>query len=154
MFAAYTGTLGATYDICVTSSPCAGVDTEESGLFATFVRTANDDFTMVAVAPTGGTSPWDVYVNGVDIYPGFTNTVSLLTGKRMTWGNAGDHSKGGPNVARSQTFYQSVLTSGQAAALYNNETTFTAIADDRICRSWRWPRCRERDQLLAWVNHL
>lgn len=40
-------------------------------------------------------------------------------------GDSGDHSTPGPNIARSEAFYTLVLSSGQVANLYSNETAFT-----------------------------
>lgn len=129
MFAAFTGPSGYAYDHCLTSSPCGGMDTEAQGPQYNYTRTSNDDFIDIAAAPTSGNSPWNVWINNVNVSAPFApDSVvdALVTGFRMTWGASGDHSQHGPNIGRSESFYNSVLSSGQVAALYSNETSFVA----------------------------
>lgn len=126
MFAAFIGPSGYTYDHCLTSSPCGGLDTEAQGPQYNYTRTSNDDFIDIAVAPTSGNTPYNVYINNNLAFPNDTSGVALVTGFRMTWGNSGDHSTPGPAIGRSESFYSSVMSSGQVAALYSNETNFVA----------------------------
>jgi len=127
MFAAFTGPTGFSYDHCVTSSPCGGMDTEAQGPQYNYTRTGNDDFIDIAVAPTSGTSPWNVWINNNNAIPNDSTGVAdaLVTKSRMTWGHSGDHTAPGPNIARSEAFFTVVLPSGQVASLYGNETGFT-----------------------------
>ena len=127
MFAAFTGPTGFTYDHCVNTFPCGGVDSEGQGPQYNYTRTGNDDFIDIAVAPTSGTCPWNVWINNNNAIPNDCTGVldPLVTKSRMTWGNSGDHSTAGPNISRSEAFFASVLSSGQVASLYSNETTFT-----------------------------
>jgi hypothetical protein len=128
MFSAFIGPSGFTYDTCVTSFPCGGMDTEAQGPQANYTRTANDDFIDIGVAPTSGTSPWGLYINNssTNLCGGAGCNVldALVTKARMTWGDSGDHSTPGPAIGRSEAFYTLVLSSGQVASLYSNETTF------------------------------
>jgi hypothetical protein len=127
MFAAFVGPTGPyTYDHCVINLPCGGMDTEAQGPQQNYTRTSNDDFIVITAAPASGTSPWNIYINNNLAFPNDNSTVSaLVTGFRMTWGNSGDHSTPGPAIGRSESFYTSILSSGQVAALYSNETGFT-----------------------------
>ncbi len=65
MFAAFTGPQGPySYNHCVpNTTPCGGMDTEAQGPQDNYTRTSNDDYTVIAAAPTSGTSPWNVYIN-------------------------------------------------------------------------------------------
>ncbi len=128
MFAAFTGPQGPySYNHCVpNTTPCGGMDTEAQGPQDNYTRTSNDDYTVIAAAPTSGTSPWNVYINNNNAFPNDSQPDALVTGFRMTWGASGDHSQHGPNIGRSEAFFGSVLTSGQVANLYSNETGFTA----------------------------
>jgi hypothetical protein len=125
MFAAFTGPSGYTYDKCVAGSPCGGLDTESQGPQANYTRTANDDFIDIATT-AGGTGPINIWINGTQITTNETVPTSLNTQKRSVWGNSGDGSTPGPNIARSEALFLVNLTSGQQAALYSNETSFTA----------------------------
>jgi hypothetical protein len=125
MFAAMTGPTGQIYDTCVTTSPCGGLDTEAQGPQSNYTRTANDDFIDIATT-AGGTGPNNIWMNGVQTTTNENVADALVTKARMTWGDSGDHSTPGPNIARSEAFFTVNLTSGQAASLYSNETSFAS----------------------------
>jgi hypothetical protein len=127
MWAAFIGPPGYTYDKCVTSGGlnCGGLDTEAQGPQANYTRTANDDVIDIATT-AGGTGPINIWMNGVQITMNESVPTSLNTQHRMVWGTSGDDSTPGPSIGRTETAYTSTLSSGQVAALYSNETTFTA----------------------------
>lgn len=127
MYSAFTGFTTLVQDLCITGAghPCGGVDTEGQGPQANFTRTANDDYIDITTT-AGGTGPFNTWVNNAQITTNESVPTALTTPVRMTWGDAGDHTTPGPNIARSEAFFLVNLTSGQVASLYSNETTFTA----------------------------
>jgi hypothetical protein len=125
MFSAYIGTTGLTFDLCTTSTPCGGLDSEEQGPQANYTRTSNDDLIDIVTyddTVTGGL--FNIWINNTEIVTGNSQPDSLVTERRMSWGAAGDHSTEGPAIGRSESFYLGALTSGQVAAIYANETAF------------------------------
>jgi hypothetical protein len=118
---------GYLYDKCINTLGlnCGGLDTEAQGPQANYTRTANDDVIDIATS-AGSTGPVNIWMNNVQITTAEAVPHALVTQHRMTWGTSGDASTPGPSIGRTETFYALTLSSGQVAALYSNETTFTA----------------------------
>jgi hypothetical protein len=128
MFSAITMGIQTSFGRCSTQPtlPCGGMDSEGQGPQYNYTRTSNDDYIDIAAAPVTGASPWNIWINNVLDFPNDTisGQIALVTQERMSWGASGDHSDMGPNISRSETFYNVTLTGAQELALYNNETAF------------------------------
>jgi len=127
MFSAYVGTVGLTFDLCVTSSPCGGLDSEAQGPQANYTPTANGDyFDAVTYDDTVTGGLFDIWINNVQVVSANSQPDSLVTKGRMSWGASGDNTTDGPAMGRTEAFYNVALTPTQVADLYANETNFIA----------------------------